>query len=410
MTEPQFYAYRSANNRLLLQSAETGLVAGLMFPGMPGESLRAFTYDYGHAEMPDQLLNRQNFPELADIPFFTLEGCYWDSLSLNLQESPPILPEKILATWGKSTAFTRSLNPPSPVCDRLIWKSPVPNTKGTWTIPSADLWVNEQGCWVCDRDGQILVLNAQGEPIQFYTLPQGGRRFVTNLEDPLAAPWVSCEDGYLYDLTNKIPQPLEDLRPSRDFYAYLITALTATEQQVFLADAYGNLRAFDRDLRLLWHQPQADRWQGYFLQTQGNILYQGHYHGVSAYDLATGSRHWHQPLASPVLCGCLTSDGIVVACGDRRIYALDNTGDPTQPPPLQAWDQLPEMPYCLILGDQGRCLWVGDWSGAVTQLTLQGQVCQRYDLGAGSVVALGEGDHRLYGCTGQGIVVCVDVA
>lgn len=105
MTEPQFYAYRSANNRLLLQSAETGLVAGLMFPGMPGESLRAFTYDYGHAEMPDQLLNRQNFPELADIPFFTLEGCYWDSLSLNLQESPPILPEKILATWGKSTAF-----------------------------------------------------------------------------------------------------------------------------------------------------------------------------------------------------------------------------------------------------------------------------------------------------------------
>lgn len=409
MSEEQYYIHRDGSGRFLLQSAETGGIVGLIFPGMPGESARAFSYDYGSVSYPHQLLNHTDFPELAEMPFFTIEGCYWSQLEVCLKQNPIEVPWAVLSTWAKASNFSYKTTPSNLTSPNNIrWQYTVPNPKGSWVVPILDLWVNEQGCWTCNRDGQVLALNFSGEPIQAYTLPNTTRCFVTNLEDATAAPWVSCDDGFLYDLTGKVPQAIGSLTPEGVYrYTYPVSALDAFEGRLFRGDFYGGLGAFTHNLQPLWQHTHRNHWHNYFLQSDLNCLYQGHYHGLSAYCLNTGDLLWQQPLALPVMCGCLTLDEVIVACGDRMLYALSRLGNAQLSPALRALERLPEIPYALIASPDSSSMWVGDWSGQITQLDRDGQAQEVYHLDFGAITALGVAENNLYAGTGQGQIVCL---
>ncbi len=410
MSEEKYYLHRDGKGRFLLQRAETGIVEGLMFPGMPGESAHAFSYNYGSVWYSNQLINLADFPELADIPFFTIESLASYELSRYLQQSEfqPLWP--LLGSLARFVGFSADIKQHPTGTDKnvapIVWQYKVPNPNGSWTIPILDLWVNEQGCWFCTREGQVLVINHQGEPIQQYALPKL-TRCLAGCED---APYVSCDDGNLYDLTAKLPQAIYAVRPVNDYsYTYQILAFEQTPQTLLIADVYGHIQALNVDLELQWQQQQADYWQSWFLRSDSATAYLGHYRGVNAYNLKTGQENWMQLLAAPVLCGGLTQQEVIVGCSDRNIYRLQKTADPqTGEIMIGPIYTCAGMPYVLTISGDEQSFLVGDYTGKIERIDLDGNLKAAIQLEAGAITALKCWGDRLYATTSQGVLICLD--
>jgi outer membrane protein assembly factor BamB len=410
MSQEQYYLHRDGKGRFLLQSVETGIVEGLVFPAMPGESAHAFSYDYGSVWYPKQLINLADFPELADMPFFTIESCGYFELSRYFQQAEfqPLWP--LLGTFARFIGF--SLDPDrSPTATRndahkIIWQYRVPNPNGSWTIPILDLWVNEQGCWFCTREGQVLAIDRQGEMIQQYALPKLTRCLAGSEENP----YVSCDDGNLYDLSAKLPQPIYRVRPADDYkYSYQILAIKQTPQTLLVADAYGRLQVLNTDLELQWQHHQPTYWQSWFLSSDSVMAYHGHYRGVSAYNLKTGQERWMQSLAAPVLCGSLTQQEVIIGCSDRSIYGLQKTEDPKNAKTtIRTIYTCTGMPYAMTLSADEQSLLVGDYTGKIERLDLKGNLQASIQTRAGAVMALQVWGDRLYIVTSQGVLMCLD--
>jgi outer membrane protein assembly factor BamB len=412
MSEEQYYLHRDGKGRFLLQRADTGIVEGLLFPAMPGESARAFSYDYGSVWYPHQLLNLADFPELADMPFFTIESCAPYQLSHYFQQPEFQSLWPLLGSFARFVGFSldpdRGSSATQGRTERIVWQYKVPNPKGSWTIPILDLWVNEQGCWFCTREGEVVALNHQGEPIQHYALPKL-TRCLAGCED---VPYVSCDDGNLYDLSAKVPQAIYAVRPASDYsYTHQILAVEQTPQALLMADAYGHLQLLNADLELQWQQHRANYWQSGFLRSDLETAYLGHYRGVSAYHLTTGQEKWRQPLAAPVLCGRLTQQEVIVGCSDRHIYGLQKTADPqTGEIPIRTIYACAGMPYVLTLAADEQSFFVGDYTGKIEQLDWEGNLKAEIQLQAGAITALKGWGDRLYATTSQGLLICLDRA
>ncbi|BAY27107.1 WGR domain-containing protein [Calothrix sp. NIES-2100] len=406
----EYYLHRDGKGRFLLQSVETGILEGLLFPAMPGESAHAFSYNFGSVEYPNQLINLGDFPELENMPFFTIESCDHYQLSNYLQKPEFQALWPLLGSFGRFLGLSLNANqiPPSTHNDagQILWQYKVANPNGSWTIPILDLWVNEQGCWFCTREGQVLVINHQGEAIQQYTLPKL-TRCLAGCED---AAYVSCDDGNLYDLTAKLPQPIYSLKSTGDYrYSYLILAVAQTPDALLIADAYGHLQVLNTDLELQWQQHRADYWQSCFLRSDSETAYLGNYRGVSAYNLKTGQEKWIQQLSAPVLCGDLTAQEVIVGCSDRIIYGLQKTPTPqtagTTVRPIYTCNG---MPYVLTLSVDEQSLFVGDYTGKIEQIDFNGNLKQAIQTQAGAITAVKFWGDRLYATTSQGVLICLN--
>ncbi|WP_019498392.1 hypothetical protein [Pseudanabaena sp. PCC 6802] len=410
MSEERYYLHRDGKGRFLLQSATTGVVDGFLFPAMPGESARAFSYDYGSVEYPDRLINLADFPELADMPFFTIESCAHYQLSNYFQQTESQSLWPLLGSFARFAGFSldpdRGSPPTQKRTNQIVWQYKVPNPKGSWTIPILDLWVSEQGCWFCTREGEVLVINHQGEPIQQYALPKL-TRCLAGCED---APYVSCDDGNLYDLTAKLPQAIYAMRSANNYsYAYQILAVEQTPHALSIADAYGHLQVLNTDLELQWQQHRADYWQSWFLRSDPETVYLGHSRGVSAYNLKSGQEQRMHPLAAPVLCGDLTQTEIIVGCSDRNIYGLQKTADSqTGETRMRTIYTCTGMPYVLTLSADQHSFFVGDYTGKIEQLDLNGNLKTSIQLQAGAIAALKVWGDRLYATTSQGVLICLE--
>lgn len=373
--------------------------------GMPGESAYAFSRDYGSVWYPGQALNWADFPELADVPFFTIGSC--DSLDnyFHRPECQPVWP--LLATFAKQLAYSPSLKIPLPVPPQQQWQYQVPNPHGSWTIPILDLWVDDQGCWLCLRDGRIVVLNHQGALIQQYQLPKDSHCLALLDE----TPYVACQDGNLYELTGKLPQAVYDLRPlNQTYYQYLILALEAGQHHLAVADACGYLEVINTELRRQWQHHEPDHWQSWFLGSDEQTLYQGHYRGVTAYDLSTGKRQWFQALETPVLCGLVTTDSLIIACGNRTLYRLGKVPDlKTQEVSVTPFYTSTDIPYCLALAEDRTSFWLGTHNSRLERLDFTGTVKDDIQLGVGGITAIQAWREALYATTGQGIVVSLQI-
>ncbi|MGA0198858.1 MAG: hypothetical protein ACO3NK_06995, partial [Prochlorotrichaceae cyanobacterium] len=218
-SQNQYIAHRDGRGRFLLQSVETGILHGLVFPGMPGESAHAFSRDYGSVSYPDEIQNVRDLPELADMPFFTMESMGDLSSYFRDPRCQDIWP--LLGTLARQNGFYYCPTPPSvaqnealsgSLSETPLWRYQIVNSKGSWNLPIVGSAVNEQGIWLGVWDGQLFVVDHQGDEIQRYTLSKPTHSLTIVGEEP----WVSCDDGNLYDLSAKLPQPLYGVRPEGD--------------------------------------------------------------------------------------------------------------------------------------------------------------------------------------------------
>lgn len=410
MTEPQYWVYRDGRGRFLLQSQETGCIHGLMFCGFPGESAHAFSREYGSVSYLDGILNLADIPELADVPFFTLEGL-WD-LSSYFHDGRCQEIWSLLGTLAKQNGcYCPPPNGQFVATEGLLWQHRLVNPKGSWNLSIVGSWVTAQGIWLATWDGQIFVVDHHGEEIQRYALPMAARCVVATHQQ--ADPYVSCEDGYLYEFTAKMPQPCHRLRPADDaHYSYLVWSMVAIADGLFIADGYGNLWHLDANFEVKWQCHDRDYWLGWWLAADEEQVYWGHYHGVTVVDRHTGKERWWQPLAAPVLCGSLVGDELVVGCSDRRLYCLSKHADPkTREPSIRSVYTCTGLPYTMAITPDQQFLWLGDYTGQLEKLQIKTdadyQQMTRLQVNSGSITCLNLWGDRLYVGTNQGILCAI---
>jgi hypothetical protein len=375
---------------------ENGLIAGLLFPALPTESARAFSYDYGSVWYREQIINLEDFPELAEMPFFTIESCYYFESYFKEPKCESLQP--MLGAYCKFVAYSPNQNVISGG-DQAIWHHEFPNPNGLWTMPIFDLWVNEQGCFTCNRDGWIIGINHQGEMIQQYRLSQSTRCLGSHAE----TIYVACDDGQIYEFTGKVPEGVYNLKlPNTYFYTYQIYALKKTTKFWFITDAHGKFTCTDLDWQTQWQIEQPAYWLPYLLCVDETAVYQGYYSGLICSEQATGKTLWQQKTDAPILCGDLLGNNLFFGCSDRHIYALSTE----QPESVKQIFTTAGIPYALILSPDGKYIIIADYDRQIYIINQQGNLQATITLEKGAAMAMKLWGDRLYVGTTQGMIVC----
>jgi outer membrane protein assembly factor BamB len=403
-------------NCFVLQITETGGFCGFMIAANPGESPRAFSYDFGPIYYTKDIVNRDDFPELAEIDFFAVDysGFYGGDRETCLKTPPWQHLRNFFQAEGKETGYDGNKDKPLEATLPLLWQYTPPNPKGLWKVPAFAIWVNEQGCWLGNRDGLVVAFNHQGEIIHQHQLPRRVKSLIGD-EDYL---YASCDDGKIYELSGKMPQVVYNARPATGYYYdFQIFALALWEHHLLIMDVYGQMTLLNEDFQVQWQQ-KYPLWRGWMLRCDSERIYLGHSAGVNCYNRKQGKLLWEQPLEAAVLWGDLGGDKLIVGTSDGRIYSLTQEGDwKTQQTEMNQLCQCEGASYAGTVSADGQLILTGNHLGYLYSFTAAGELVWQHQTGCGAVLALqawgGQrscafGD-RLYGVTTNGTILAVNV-
>jgi hypothetical protein len=347
--------------RFLLEEIQTRAFMGMLFRNYPGESRRNFEYNFGSAYSPEALTNWKDFPELADLEFFTVEyPSSWD-IQTHLNNPTCAFLHGWLRAEYKALAYGEGKGPPN---DLPQWCHTTPNPAGSWALPIWAAAAQGDTLVTVNRDGLVLAFNAAGEIVNQQQLPALSRAMQGDDRVLLAL----CDDGQLYALDGKLPQVAYSMRPpDRPWqHQFFLFGLDVTREHIHLGDCCGHLVQLDRHYQRQWERdtPYGRSW---FLASDSTALYQGHCEGVTAYDLADGELLWHQPTPSPILCGALTEDYLWLGSSNGEIYAISKR--PDWKPTIAHTIPWEGVIYSLTLA--GDWLYTGNHQGTIAAWKLQ---------------------------------------
>ncbi len=425
-----YILHRAGNGRFVLQSATTGNLIGFTIHPAPTESRQMFAYDVGTTYDPNTLVNIDQFPELAELPFFAIEyPSHYDFSTCLRSESWSHLHHLFLAE-GKAIGYSGNYGqPPLPNPLETLWQNTPHNHAGLWKMPAWGLWVDHDGIWFGNRQGIVLKFNHDGEACQEWNLPKN----VSNFWVREGSAYATCDDGYIYDLSGKLPEIFYQARWDKvslwsDFWLNGLTGISAnqvdrhqneTETYLHIADGYGKITQL-----LLGNSSASTKWEcqweyktdlqrTWFFTTDGKQIYQGHRQGVNAYNVSSGKLVWSQSTETEVLCGLVTDDGLIIGCSDRWLYRLGKDGDlkakTTTITPLAKCEG---GVYSCTKSENGAYLFVADHETYLYGFTAAGELLWRRPTGCGAALNLRWYDERLYATTTEGTlaVFAVDAA
>ncbi len=398
-----YIIHRGGDHRWVLQNSETGGFVGLVLLPFPGETPQVFAYDFGSTYSTNTVLNWQEFPELAAINFFAIEYPSFHDFDRYFHNREWQLLENFLRAEAKIVAYNvnREKKATNPL--PILWQYTPANPAGFWKIPAWGLWVNQDSCWLGNRDGWVIALSHQGAFLNQYKLPKMVRCLVGNQNRLLAA----CDDGYIYSLGGgQTPQLVYNARSSNRHYDYEfhILALNYHHPYLLLADVYGQVTLLNSELQVVWVQKSA-LWRIWFLEVDERFIYLGHSRGVNCYYLETGKLIWKKSTTSPVLTGTIGEKFLIVGCSDGSIYRLDFI---TQE--ITLFGNCEGSVYACTISEDAQYLFAGDYQGYFYCLTITGNPVFIKDLGIGALLALKSWQTQLYGVTTNGTLVVVDIS
>ncbi len=398
--------HRTGNQRFVLQNAQTGELVGLLFAPSPNESRRAFEYDFGSTSDRAEITNIADFPEFDYLTFFTVESVGAFEFERAFQSEAWAAVRPLFGAAAKAIGYHQLASHPVATPITLQWQHTPPNPKGSWKIPATALWVTETAVWMGNRDGLIHVLNHQGEQINQFQLPKLCRGLGDRHQEVLAI----CDDGQVYEFSDKLPQPLYNARSSNSegYYDYRMQALTVQAETMLLLDGYGNLTKFNLEsLNLEW-QVQLGTWQGWVVQADAEAVYVGHYHGVTCLELASGQPLWTYPTPAPVLCGVLCSDHLVVGTSDGKLYAVPKSSDrPLASSQIQPWVVCDGAVFACAAAPEADWLVVADGCGQLYGVNRRGDRLWQQTIPTGSVLNVQVWGTRIYATTTDGSLLCI---
>lgn len=402
------FIVHQGGDRFVLQSAETGRFIGLMILPLPDESINMFAYNFGTTYDRTHLHNLADFPSLAALQFFAIEYPGFHDFDAYLR-SPGWQPlHAFLKAEAKSIAYNGRREKPAPNPLPPLWRYTPPNPQGLWKVPAWGLWVNEQGCWLGNRNGLVVGLDHRGQIMHQHQLPKRVQGFVGNATHLYA----SCDDGQLYDLTGKLPHAVYNARTSQvsPYADFPLDSLVLQDDRLLVLDAWGHLSCLDAHHQRLWQQPTSIC-QGWFLAANDRGIYHGHARGVTCYDWKTGKILWDNATPSPVLCGQLTNTDIKVGTSDGTLYSLAMVGDiKTRRTEMTTMATIEGAIYAITSSPDGQSIWVADHQANLAQLTVEGTPVWQYPTDWGAILTLRYWNDRGYATTTDGTIVCFDLA
>ncbi|CAN1211360.1 WGR domain-containing protein [Tumidithrix helvetica PCC 7403] len=392
-------------DRFVLQSAETGIIMGLMLQPIPGESINMFAYNFGSTYGRDRLQNVADFSELDYLEFFAIESLGFYDFNRYLHSPNYQTIHTLFAAEAKNLGYNDTLEKPAPNPLTPMWELTPPNPSGTWKVPAWGLWVNEQGCWLGNRDGLVVAIDRQGEIILQHKLPQAVRSLTGS--DRLL--YASCDDGQIYDLTGKLPQAVYSARGSHPpCNNFLLHALALHRDRLLILDAYGHLTCLDLNLNPIWQQ-QTAKLCGWFLDADDRAIYHGHSRGVTCYDWETGKIIWENTVEAPVLCGQLTDRELIVGTSGGKIYALEKVGDvKTRQTSIRTLATCDGAVYACARSRDRQALIAADYGANLYRFTSEGELQGKYPTGCGAILTMRLWDTSLYAVTTNGCLACFD--
>ncbi len=398
--------HRAGDQRFVLQSAQTGDLVGLLFAPSPNESRRAFEYDFGSTSDRGEIINIADFPEFAYLTFFTVESAGAFEFERAFQSAAWAGMRPLFGAAAKAIGYHRSGSSPTGKPMAAQWQHTPANLKGSWKIPASALAVTDTAVWMGNREGLIHVLNHQGDLINQYQLPKLCRGLAETSQGLVAI----CDDGQVYEFSDKLPQPIYDARTQDlpHYYDYRLQALTVQQSAILLLDAYGNLTKFTPDWQVQWQRPTGV-WQGWVLQADEGVVYVGHFHGVMGVDVDSGEVLWSQATPAPVLCGVLLADRLLVGTSDGSLYTLQTAADRTvQTTTMPLWGGCEGAVFACALGDQADWLVASDGCGQLYGFNQAGDRRWQYTLATGSLLNMQVWGTRIYGTSTDGSLLCFE--
>lgn len=402
-----YIIHRGGEKRLVLQNTETGGLVGLMLLPFPGESANAFAYDFGSVIGKEKVSNWSDFPQLAEINFFAIEYPSYYNFDTYFCNQEWLTLQNFLRAEAKFVAY--NLNRDKKVSNPFpnLWEYTPPNPAGVWKVPAWGLWVNDDGCWVGNRDGWVFALSHEGEVLNQHKLPKMVRSLFGNEHTIFA----SCDDGQIYDLTTgKLPQSVYNARPSNRYYDYEfpLLALHYSSPYLLLADLYGQVTLLTSEFQIQWEE-KYDLWRIWFLEFAEQYIYLGHSRGVNCYHLETGKILWEKHTTSAVLTGKINGQSIIVGCSDGGIYCLNQIGNvKNKQTEMIQLATCEGAVYACTISEDGQYIWASDYQGSLYCFTMKGELLSTKELGVGAFLALKIWGNNLYGVTTNGTIIAMN--
>lgn len=401
-----FIIYR-CGDRFLLQSAETGGYMGLIIQGFPEESARAFAYDFGQVFYPKEIVNFHEFPELAQMPFFSV-----DYSVFNHDLMPKLDPKKdatvlnILKSECKVNAYHNNQYKQGQSKLTLLWQYTPPNTKGLWKLPIWSLTVNNENCWLGNRDGLMLGLNQEGAIINQQELASKINCFLTN-ENYF---YCACDDGQIYDLRGKIPQSVFNLHPHTYYSNLNIFNLAFAEDNILIVDTHGNLKLVNHQFKIIWENNRDQLWRSWFLAYQDPQIYVGHSKGINCYDIGRGKLLWKNEMKSSVLWGEIVNKSLIIGTSNGQIYKVNQQGDwKTQKTRMRKIFQGQSALFSGIIMPEKKLIITADYQGYIYCLNCQGKLMFQSQIEKGAILNLKPWQNLIFAVTTEGTILAFDL-
>lgn len=401
-----FIMYRCCG-RHLLQIDQTGAYIGAIIAGHEGESGRAFSYDFGTTYYPEDIINFKDFPELAKMPFFAV-----DYSAYHREFIPKLDPKKdrkiytLLTAECKFGAGENNQVKQGEATINLLWQYTPPNLKGYWKIPIWSLTVNEDICWMGNRDGLLLGFNHEGEIINQQELGCKINCFVTNDQ----YFYCGCDNGKIYDLRGKKPQSLYNIRSNYYDSGLYIFNLTFADNNILIVDTYGNLKLVNDQWQTIWENKDDQLWRSWFLAYHDQKIFVGHSKGLNCYDLNKGKLIWKNEMKSSVLWGEIVNQSLMIGTSDGQIYKVNQQGDfKVKKSKMRKLFQGESALFSGVILPEQKLIITSDYQGHIYGVNFQGKLIFQSVIEKGAILNLKAWKNLIFAVTTEGTILAFDL-
>ncbi len=254
--------------------------------------------------------------------------------------------------------------------------------------------INEEHCWIGNENGTVFMLNHKGVVLNQYQLPDGVKCII---ED---GDWVyvGCDDGYVYDLTGKLPRQGYAISENIDIYW-----LDVTNGLLAVSDRQGEIMVIDYEDEDQWSKKSDGRGGWMVRVDQEGKVYHGHSEGVTCYDGKDGAKIWNKNTKS-VLFGWLSNKAVTVGTSGADLISFDKNGKEV------ARMKADTSIYSCATAPNDAYLFAGDSSSSIYCFNDKGERLWKLATTCGSAFSMQYFDSKIYIVTTDGSLTCIDAS
>ena len=258
--------------------------------------------------------------------------------------------------------------------------------------PAFGIFINAEHCWVGNQNGEIYMLDHQGQVLNKFQLPEGVKCIVADTD------WLyaGCDDGRVYDLSSKLPYVAYEIAEDVDIFW-----LDIRDGVLGVSDAEGGVTVINHEDESQWSSKSQGN-MGWMVRCDELGVYHGHSRGVTMYDWEDGSVIWHQPTQGAVLFGWQEESAVYAGTSNNQIHRFAKKGEAGVVYPCQS------SVYACASAEDGRYVFAGDNCSSLYCFDAAGQRLWKLNSGCGSALSMQFFQDRLYIVTTSGVLACID--